>query len=125
MDAHLDALEAGTGFDEAVSAKADLAKLAVVGHSRGGPVAVRYISDEAAGHTALALALLTPAFLAPRPKIPADMPAALVIAECKKKDLLPANAQRDFAAAFVPDFLDAALAYGQLPVGAAEAAAAE
>ena len=166
IDAHLDALVSGTGFDETVAAKADLDRLSLVGHSRGGPVALRYITDETAARDVAALALLTPAFRAKEAKIPADMPTALVIAgcdgdvgtrdplqyrreqlknlrptltttytlakgthnafstkldpihdpQCKKEELLPANEQQDFTAAFVPDFLDAALTYGRLPV---------
>ena len=41
---------------------------------------------------------------------------------CKEADLLPAEQQQAFASAFVPDFFDASLAYGQLPVGSERSA---
>lgn len=175
IDAHLDALASGLGFDDVIAARADLDRLSLVGHSRGGPIALRYITDETATRDVSALALLTPAFRAEEAKIPASMPTALVIAgcdgdvgtrepleyrrkqlrnlrptltttytlangthnafstkldlihdpQCQKKELLPAEQQQSFAAAFVPDFLDAALSYGQLPVASTATAAEE
>ena len=83
IEAHLDALEAGEGFDVDVAGKGDFSRLVIAGHSRGGPLAVRYITDDGtATRSASALALLAPAPLAPKAKIPATMPTALVIAQC-------------------------------------------
>jgi dienelactone hydrolase len=81
-DAHLDALSEGTGFPVDVAGKADLDQLVIAGHSRGGSLIVRYATDETARHTPKALALLTPAYLAPKSLIPGTMPALLVISEC-------------------------------------------
>jgi dienelactone hydrolase len=83
IEAHLNALSAGSGFGVDVSGKVDITQLVIVGHSRGGPLAIRFTTDEStAAHRVSALALLTPAFLAPEPVIPTFMPVALVIAEC-------------------------------------------
>ena len=83
IEAHLDAITGGDGFEADVVGKADLSRLVLAGHSRGGPLAVRYIRDkDLTTRTVSALALLTPAFLEARPRIPGDMPTALVIAEC-------------------------------------------
>jgi dienelactone hydrolase len=83
IEAHLDAVAAGEGFDADIAGKADLDHLVAAGHSRGGPLAVRYINDdEVATRDVSALALLTPAFLEAKPKIPGTMPTALVVAEC-------------------------------------------
>ncbi len=83
IEAHLDAIATGEGFETEVAGKADLSRLVLAGHSRGGPLAVRYINDqEVATRTVSALALLTPAFLEPKPKVPGTMPTALVVAEC-------------------------------------------
>jgi dienelactone hydrolase len=81
-DAHLDALAAGTGLPDGVAGKADLDRLVLVGHSRGGSLVVRYATDEEATYTPRALALLTPAYLVGKTVIPKDMPVALVIAQC-------------------------------------------
>ena len=164
IEAHLDAVAAGDDFDVDVAGKADLSRLVIVTHSRGGPMALGYLSDDATTRSASALAMLTPAY-APKPKIPATMPTALVISQCdgdvgrktpllyrtkqlkplrktltayytipggthnafstqlgsdpsspcKDEDLLAPEAQQDFAANFVPDFFDMALASGRLP----------
>ena len=83
IEAHLDAITGGEGFEADVAGKADLSRLVLAGHSRGGPLAVRYIRDkDLATRTVSALALLTPAFLEAKPKIPGGMPTALVIAQC-------------------------------------------
>ena len=83
IEAHLDAVAAAEGFDAGITGKADLDRLVVAGHSRGGPLAVRYVNDdEAATRDVSALALLTPAFLEAKPKVPGTMPTALVVAEC-------------------------------------------
>jgi dienelactone hydrolase len=83
IDAHLDALVDGEGLPGEVAGKADLGRVALIGHSRGGSVAVRYAAHgAAAGRSVVALVLLTPAFLAPETPIPGDLPVALVIAEC-------------------------------------------
>jgi dienelactone hydrolase len=83
IEAHLNALEAGEGFEVDVAGKADLSRLVIAGHSRGGPLAVHYISDDAAAtRTVSALALLTPAALGRKTKFPATMPTALVIVQC-------------------------------------------
>ena len=166
IEAHLDAVATGTGFDADVAGRADLSQLVLAGHSRGGPLAVRYITDkDIATRTASALALLTPAFLETKPKIPSVMPTALVVAQCdgdvgtrqplkyrdkqlkplrrtlttyytipggthngfstqlgsdpsspcKDADLLAREVQQGFAARFLPDFFDMALAVGSLP----------
>jgi hypothetical protein len=81
-DAHLDALAAGSGFPVDVAGKADLDRLVLVGHSRGGSLVVRYATDKAATYTPHALALLTPAYLVGKSAIPRTMPAALVISQC-------------------------------------------
>jgi hypothetical protein len=82
IDAHLDALAEGGGFPVDVAGLANLNRLVLAGHSRGGPLADRYITDPTATRMPRALALLTPAFLAPEAVIPPDLPTALVIAEC-------------------------------------------
>ena len=83
LEAHLDAVAAAEGFDSDLAGKPDLSRLVVAGHSRGGPLAVRYINDqETATRDVSALALLTPAFLEAKPKVPGSMPTALVVAEC-------------------------------------------
>jgi dienelactone hydrolase len=83
IEAHLDALAAGEGFETDVAGKADLSRLAVAGHSRGGPLAVRYTNDrDVATRVVSALALLTPAFLEAKPKVPGKMPTALVVSQC-------------------------------------------
>jgi len=82
VDAHLAALADGTGFPTGLANKADLDRLVLVGHSRGGALAVRYATDEAAGRDPRALALLTPAWMAPEAAIPEMMPTALVMASC-------------------------------------------
>ena len=82
IDAHLDALADGSGFPVDVAGLADLDRLVLAGHSRGGPLAVRYSTDPTATRTPRALALLAPAFLAPEAVIPPGLPTALVIAEC-------------------------------------------
>lgn len=82
VNAHLNALANGGGFGVDVAGKADLTQLFVVGHSRGGPLAVRYTTDQSAANKVSALALLTPAFLAPEAVIPQTLPVALVIAQC-------------------------------------------
>ena len=83
IEAHLDAVAAAEGFDADIAGKADLEHLVAAGHSRGGPLAVRYVNDdEAATRDVSALALLTPAFLEAKPKVPGTMPSALVVAEC-------------------------------------------
>jgi dienelactone hydrolase len=82
LDAHLDALAAGSGFPADVADTVDPDRLVLVGHSRGGPLSVLYAADERARHTPIALALLAPAFLAPGATIPETMPTALVVSEC-------------------------------------------
>jgi dienelactone hydrolase len=83
IEAHLDAITGGDGFEADVAGKADRSRLVLAGHSRGGPLAVRYIRDEdLATRTVSALALLTPASLEAKLRIPDGMPTALVIAEC-------------------------------------------
>ena len=83
IEAHLDAVAAGEGFESDIAGKADLDRLVVAGHSRGGPLAVRYINDdEAAPRDVSALALLTPAFLEAKPTVPGSMPTALVGSQC-------------------------------------------
>ena len=83
IEAHLDALAAAEGFESDIAGKPDLSRLVVAGHSRGGPLAVRYINDrDTATRDVSALALLTPAFLEAKPRVPGTMPTALVVAEC-------------------------------------------
>lgn len=83
IEANLDALADGDGFGIDVSGKADLDRVGVVGHSRGGSLALRYVHDvPAAADSVAALVLLTPAYLAPDAPIPGDLATALVIAEC-------------------------------------------
>lgn len=83
IDAHLDALVAPEHVGHDGVGQADLSRLVVAGHSRGGPISVRYITDaDAATRDVSALALLTPAYLAPESKIPRNLPTALLISEC-------------------------------------------
>lgn len=82
IDAHLDALAAGSGLPVDVTDLADLDRLVLAGHSRGGPLAVRYSTDPTAKRGPRALALLAPAYLVPESVIPPQLPTALVIAEC-------------------------------------------
>lgn len=81
-DATLDTLVEGSGFPVDVAGMADLERLVLVGHSRGGALIVRYATDEAAERTPRALALLTPAYMAPKSVIPKTMPAMFVISQC-------------------------------------------
>jgi dienelactone hydrolase len=81
-DAHLDALSDGSNMPGHETDKADLDRLSVVGHSRGGPLAVRYVTDDDAGRSPMALVLLTPASMAPEAVIPETMPTMLITSEC-------------------------------------------
>jgi dienelactone hydrolase len=81
-DATLEALTEGPDAPADVAGKADLNRLVIAGHSRGGSLIVRYTTDKAAKYEPRALALLTPAYLAPRSVIPGTMPAMLVISQC-------------------------------------------
>jgi dienelactone hydrolase len=83
IEAHLDAVAAGEGFETDIAGKADLSRLVAAGHSRGSPLAVRYVNDQdVATRDVSALALLTPAFLEAKPKVPGTMPTALVVSQC-------------------------------------------
>lgn len=84
VDAHLDALADGTGMPFDVNGKVDLERLVIAGHSRGGPLAVRYLTDDGAEHAPLALALVTPAYIESRSEsvVPRDLPTGLVVATC-------------------------------------------
>jgi len=84
LTAHLDALAAGGGFDVDLADRADLNRLILVGHSRGGPLSIRFATDSAAASTypLSALALLTPSAPLQGMDMPETLPAALVIAEC-------------------------------------------
>ena len=82
IEAHLSAMLNDDIVSEAAT-KADMDRLVVVSHSRGGPLAVSYINDDTyAMHEVSALAMLTPAFLYPGMTIPENLPTALVISEC-------------------------------------------
>lgn len=79
--AQLAALAAGDGFGLDLAGKVDPARLAIIGHSRGGSLALDYIGDgDHPAEPAAALVLLTPAAMVTA--IPDDLPTALVIAEC-------------------------------------------
>lgn len=82
IEAHLNALAGGEGFGLDLAGKADMARLMMVSHSRGGPLSIIYTIDERATHPVFALALLTPAAPPEGVIIPDDMPTALVIAQC-------------------------------------------
>ena len=61
IEAHLDAVAAAEGFESDIAGKPDLSRLVVAGHSRGGPLAVRYINDQDGATrdvSALALSLI-------------------------------------------------------------------
>ena len=81
-DATLEALTQGPDALADVAGKADLDRLVLAGHSRGGPLVVRYATDAAAKYEPRALALLTPAYMAPKSVIPKTTPAMLVISQC-------------------------------------------
>jgi dienelactone hydrolase len=81
-DATLEALTRGPDAPADVAGKADLDRLVLAGHSRGGSLVVRYATDKEAKYEPRALALLTPAYLAPKSVIPRTMPAALFISQC-------------------------------------------
>jgi hypothetical protein len=87
LNAHLDALAAGDGFGLDVAGKADLSRLVMVSHSRGGPLSIIYAANLApapvsAIYPVAALALLTPSGPEVGAVIPETMPTALVIATC-------------------------------------------
>lgn len=80
--AHLDALAIGTDFGIDVAGKSDFTRLVIAGHSRGGPLAIRFITDASmAEYPVAALAMLTPAYFELE-TIPPTLPVALVTSEC-------------------------------------------
>lgn len=82
LDAHLDALADGSAFPVDVAGRADLDRLVLAGHADGGPLVVRYATDERAGHAPRAVALLTPTSPAAEAFVPEALPTALLVSGC-------------------------------------------
>jgi dienelactone hydrolase len=101
IEAHVDRLVAGDGFGVDLTGKVNsAAPLLLIGHSRGGTVAMMYDEDTRyATRDVQAVVLLTPAYmfvLSPRP----DLPVLMIGAACDG-DLGPEDALR-FAQDFTP-----------------------
>lgn len=102
IEAHVDRLVAGSGFGVELDGKVDsAAPLLLIGHSRGGTVAMMYDEDTRyATRDVQAVVLLTPAYtfvLSPRP----DLPVLMVNAACDGDLIGPEDALR-FAQDFDP-----------------------
>jgi len=82
VNAHLEALAAGEGFGADLGDRADLSRLAVVGHSRGGGYGLLYATSPEAAYAVDALAMIMPAPIVVDFVIPETLPVALVIGTC-------------------------------------------